>query len=207
MNMAMMEMEIKLLNIRQIENIDWKEAQFHYSIFLSMRPNLIEILEDTLIELGVEKRTMKLDYSVEALDWLNRILPKLIISRDLTPEEIQLTLDSMPKEHWGVIENFIIFTPKSEYLLNLVGFFIGELLILQNPTYHWALDKAKRSITYKQPILWGSGVVPYLPMQVMNVVGAKIIIDHAEDPELVVIYKKMVLMLGGIYNYDKRALE
>lgn len=200
-------MEIKLLNIRQIENIDWKEAQFHYSIFLSMRPNLIEILEDTLIELGVEKRTMKLDYSVEALDWLNRILPKLIISRDLTPEEIQLTLDSMPKEHWGVIEKFIIFTPESEYLLNLVGFFIGELLILQNPTYHWALDKAKRSITYKQPILWGSGVVPYLPMQVMNVVGAKIIIDHAEDPELVVIYKKMVLMLGGIYNYDKRALE
>lgn len=200
-------MEIKLLNIRQIENIDWKEAQFHYSIFLSMRPNLIEILEDTLIELGVEKRTMKLDYSVEALDWLNRILPKLIISRDLTPEEIQLTLDSMPKEHWGVIEKFIIFTPESEYLLNLVGFFIGELLILQNPTYHWALDKAKRSITYKQPILWGSGVVPYLPMQVMNVVGAKIIIDHAEDPELVVIYKKMVLMLGSFYNYDKRALE
>lgn len=200
-------MEIKLLNIRQIENIGCKEAQFHFSIFLSMRPNLIEILEDTLIELGVEKRTMKLDYSVEALDWLNRILPKLIISRDLTPEEIQLTLDSMPKEHWGVIEKFIIFTPESEYLLSLVGFFIGELLILQNPTYHWALDKAKRSITYKQPILWGSGVVPYLPMQVMNVVGAKIIIDHAEDPELVVIYKKMVLMLGGIYNYDKRALE
>ncbi len=200
-------MEIRLLNIRQIRNIDWKEAQLHFSNFLSIRPNLIEILEKTIIELGVEKRTIKIDYSVEALDLLNKILPKLIKSRDLTSEEIQLTLAAMPKAQWSIIEKFVIFTPESEYLLNLVGFFIGELLILKNPTYYWALDKAKRSISYKQPILWGSGVVPYIPMHVMNVVGSKIIFDHIEDPELIAIYKKMVLILDGIYNLDKSALE
>ena len=200
-------MEIRLLNKRELRRNDWNTAQLNYSNFLSMRPNLIEILEDTLNELGVEKRTIKLDYSVESLDWLNKILPKFIKSRDLTPEEIKLTLDSMPKEHWVIIEKLIIFTPESEYLLNLVGLFIGELLILQNPSYYWALDKAKRSATYKQPILWGSGIVPYLPMQIMNVVGSKIILNHIEDPELVVIHKKMVLMLDGIYNYDKSALE
>lgn len=201
-------MEIRLSTIRELRRISWKEVQLQYSTFLKMRPHLIEILENTLAELGVEKGTIKLEYSLDKLQWLNNLLPSLVKSRDLTPEEIQATLDDMPKEHWSIIKKFVLFTPESEYLLNLVGFFIGEMLILQNTSYYWALDKVKHSATYTQPILWGSSsFIQYAPLQTMNVVGHTIILDNNDDPELVLLYKKLILGLDGVYKYDIKGLE
>jgi hypothetical protein len=192
--------QVRLLNIRQLEFCGWEVAEQNFKVFKDIGHNINVILDTVLVDAGVSLKFWHVDHSVEALDSLGKLIPKIINGREMTLQEKQKTEAELSPIHQAVLHGSKVLDVESEYILNLIGIYMGELLISANIEFFWELDKRKKSISYKQPILKGIDKIPYQPMMTMNAVGYRIILDKVNDAELGLIYKNLEKILKGIYH-------
>ena len=181
---------------KELQVMSKRELKEYYDWFMGQIPQRVNILSNFVTSSkGFEK--WKADCKPSSLKLLGKWFSQNVDKRELTKKELDdIYLDAPDWFQKVEVEKWDL-TDKSYSIAFDIGQYFSQVILRNNPNFKWKQIKAKKHADFGQPVIIGIGMAELNPINLITIIGLKLVEKGCTGSELLRMYLRWEKNLKG----------